>query len=356
MSKTFDKNSIAVRIQVYWKRFGVSGIGFTRKYRLDPFFRTEVNIILLQTMFVFLVLALVAAAVFFVYTNKHDIIGIGIAVIAVTAGFGYLVARLTLAPTRTALVTQKRFVSNIAHEIRTPLSILKTNNEVTLLEPNLDPRTRKMLRSNIEETDRIAHTINNFLSMSSFQKPEKIEFIAIDLGKVLGHVLQILTPFAEHKNISIVVKKSEYRVVIGNADALDQILANILKNAITFTKPGGSILVTIEPDYHGSINFTVEDTGVGISQKDLQSIFEPFYRADYSRNRAFGGSGLGLSIVKELVRLHRGKISIRSTSGKGTTVLVSFPCGTYTHYTEDVDRTADISGIVADFTRPHALE
>jgi len=323
--------------------------GFARRYRFDTFFRTEANIAFLQAGFVLLIFVIVVIAVSFSYLQGQGPFGIDSAILAATAVFGYVVARMTLSPTRTALGAQRRFVSNIAHELRTPLSIIKTNLEISLLESDLDPKFRKTIRSNIEEVDRISQIINNLLSMSTFLQPEKMEFTDIDIGVVTDHVLKTLMPLAEYKDITVTVKKSEYNMVLGNASALDQIVANIFKNAVTFTPSGGKIHITIVPDYRGSINFVVEDTGIGMNQKELKSIFEPFYRTEYSRNRAFGGSGLGLSIVSELVRLHHGKISIHSAIGKGTTVFISFICGGILHEKEE-----DISGvgeIAVDFSQ-----
>ena len=100
---------------------------------------------------------------------------------------------------------------------------------------------------------------------------------------------------------------------------------NILKNAIVYTPRGGNIALTLEPDYHGSVAISIKDSGVGIAEKDLFHIFEPYYRGDTSRTRATGGSGLGLAIVSELVRLHRGSVRILSAVGRGTTVIVAIP-------------------------------
>ncbi len=306
---------------------------------------------MLQTGFVLVVFIFIAAAISFSYTDGEDVLAVGAAIMAATAVFGYVVARLTLAPTRTALVAQKQFVGNIAHELRTPLSIIKTNTEVALLDPALDGKVRKTLRSNVEELDRISQTINNLLSMSSFLRPEKIPFEDVDAAKVLDHAVKTLTPFAEHKHLTLTLKKSDYNVIFGNASALNQIFGNIIKNAISYTPPSGSVEISLAPDYRGSIIFIVEDTGVGIRQKDLESIFEPFYRADYSRNRAFGGSGLGLAIVSELVKLHHGKISIRSVPEKGTKVIISLPCGSTIHEQKEEKHPADAGEITVDFTR-----
>ncbi len=120
---------------------------------------------------------------------------------------------------------------------------------------------------------------------------------------------------------------SERRVVWGNTTALEQIVMNVIKNAISYTSDRGRILVTIEPVHPDLIEFTVQDSGKGIARRDLFRIFEPYYRVDPSRKRGEGGSGLGLTIVSELVKLHNGKISVRSAEGRGTTVTVLIPAG-----------------------------
>jgi signal transduction histidine kinase len=112
---------------------------------------------------------------------------------------------------------------------------------------------------------------------------------------------------------------------MGNATALTQVIGNLLKNAINYTPPNGSITLAVSATPFDEIELYVRDTGIGIARKDLDRIFEPFYRAEQSRNRAKGGSGLGLSIAAEMIKMHGGRISIRSTLGRGTTVTVNFP-------------------------------
>jgi len=136
---------------------------------------------------------------------------------------------------------------------------------------------------------------------------------------------------ARERSIELVVKKDTYCVVWGNATALEQVITNLLKNAISYTPKDGKGMVTISvrPDYHGMIFIAVSDNGIGISQEDLFHIFEPFYRADISRVRKVhkAGSGLGLTIVNEIVRVHHGRINIQSALRKGTTVSVFLPSG-----------------------------
>lgn len=250
-----------------------------------------------------------------------------IAVIVVTIVLSYLIARIALSPTRSALESQKQFIGNVAHEIRTPLSIIKTNTEVALMSEGVERGTRAILHSTIEELDRISEIINNLLSLSASVRPERIEFRDLDVGPIVRRVIRKLTDLAEKKRLEIIARMSERRIVWGNAAALEQIAMNLVKNAITYSPEGGRVIVTIEPVHPNHIEFTVQDFGIGIPRKDLFRIFEPYYRADPSRRRGDGGSGLGLTIVSELVKLHGGKITVRSAEKRGTIVTVHLPAG-----------------------------
>lgn len=245
-----------------------------------------------------------------------------------TAVFGYLVAQLTLSPTRRALESQKQFIANVAHELRTPLAIIKTNTEVRLFDADVPPAARAIHEGNLEELERISAIINNLLSLSSSLRPERIEFADVDLGRAVDSAVAHLSDMAERKGIPVTVKKSEYRTVWGNAAAVEQIVMNVLKNALNYTRAGGdAVSITIEPDHRGHIEVVVRDSGMGIPENDLFHIFEPFYRGDASRTRNGSGSGLGLSIVNELVKLHRGSIRIRSAPQRGTSVHIALPIG-----------------------------
>lgn len=254
-------------------------------------------------------------------------------VVLLTAIFGYIIGRVTLSPARNALKSQKQFIGNIAHELRTPLSIVKTNTEIALLENTVDHKIRHVLESNIEELNRASEIINNLLSFNSLIRPEQIKFEDADLSRIIELVVHDLLPFANRKHIAILVRRAarrgDYSTVWGNPTALDQIVRNLLKNAINYTPPNGTIHITTEPYGDSYIRLSVEDTGIGIPRKDLFRIFEPFYRVDHSRSRDHGGgSGLGLTIVSELVKLHHGKIIMRSTPGKGTTAIILLHAGT----------------------------
>lgn len=246
--------------------------------------------------------------------------------VSMTLVFGYVIARITLSPTRNALKSQKRFVSDIAHELRTPLSVIKTNSEVALLDESVDREIRKIFETNIEELDRVSAIINNLLTFSNLVRPEQIQFAPVHLGDAVDTAVKKLDELMKKKEVSVTVTKTSPHSVLGNMIALEQIAINIIKNAINYNQKGGTVTVTVGPDYRGGVILEVVDTGIGISSRDLAHIFEPFYRAESSRHRQAGSSsGLGLTIVSELVKLHSGRITVKSSLKKGTAVTVMLP-------------------------------
>ena len=261
------------------------------------------------------------------YTRSRTVVVALGAILLVTAVFTYIITRMALQPTRKALESQKQFIGNVAHELRTPLSIIKTNTEVRLMDADMPEVARAVYQDNLEELDRISEILNNLLSLSASIRPERMEFKDVDLGSVVQAALQKLRPLAEPKHLEMEARMSERRIVVGNPAALEQIVTNVLNNAVTYTSRGGRILIIVEPVYPDFMELLVQDSGIGIPRKDLFRIFEPYYRVDPSRTRGGGGSGLGLTIVSELVKLHSGKITVRSAEGHGTTVSVLLPAG-----------------------------
>lgn len=383
MSKIFDESLLREAAKEYWKRFAASATAFADRYRYEPFFQTEVNVLALQIAFGLLILGIVAVSFSFLYQDIIAVLTRGIedvasarapassigstiaseleymrsknvslivlSIIVATVCFSYIIARLTLSPVRNALQSQKQFIGNVAHELRTPLSTVKTNTEVALFDDTMKDELRDTLMSNIEELDRISNIINNLLSLSASVRPERIEFKSVDLGTIVESVVEKLRSLASRKQLEVTVRMSERRAVWGNGSALEQIVSNILKNAIRFTPHRGRIAITIQSLGSSEIELSIQDSGSGIPRKDLFHVFEPFYRADSSRTRARGeGSGLGLTIVSELVKLHNGKITVRSAEGRGTSVLVLLPAAADARQGEPLKD--EVSEIAVDFS------
>lgn len=332
------------------------------RYREDFFFRTEVNIIFTQIIFAVSILILIGIAFSYLYKditkvilegitqnlntnnpvsgetilqsarnvqNSHFII-LFLAIIIITTILGYFIARVALKPTRNALTSQKRFVSNIAHELRTPLAIIKTNSEIALLDEQVSAKARKVVESNIEELDRASEIINNLLSLSNLIRLEKMKFETVNLSTVIDSSIKKLSMLVKSKKMEVIVKRTGPHNVYGNATALEQVIVNLLKNALNYSSPASQITIVVGPDFREdwkNVVLTVQDNGIGISRKDLFHIFEPFFRAEKSRNRQSGSSGLGLTIVSEIVKMHGGKISIKSIENQGTNVSIFFPFG-----------------------------
>lgn len=354
--------------------------GFARRYRSDLFFQTEVDIVVLQTTYAVLIFLLAEGAVVFLYheavgsvssaiataldthsmsatgiavigqlqaSRGQQVVELGLLILSATAIFGFLVARLALAPARAAYEAQKRFIGNIAHELRTPLAIIKTNTEVRLLDEDISRTARKMHESNLEELDRISDTINNLLSLNALVRPEKITFTEVNIGEVARRVVGKLAFSAHQKRLRIKVNIGAGSVVWGNATAIEQIATNLIKNAIQYTAAGDIIIMAV-PNTRGALEFSVRDTGMGINRDDLFRIFEPFYRGDSARTRTGGaGSGLGLAIVSELVKMHRGRVEVKSAPGHGTTVTVTLP---QTAGMKKVSKDDNVNEVFADFS------
>lgn len=297
------------------------------RYTSEAYFRTTVQVVALQAAFVgglllALNLALRQSGDWFGYTALF-----GVALLA-----GVALVYLTTAPVRQSLRNQKLFISNIAHELRTPLSIIKTTSEVALLDPGLSRDTKRSYTEIIEELNRISEIINNLLSLNNLTRPERARFINVDLGAVLDEVAESLRPLARERGVTFTSRSEAGSIVLGNRSALTQVAHNIIKNGILFTPKGGSVAVRLRPE-ESRVILEVRDSGMGMSEEELRHIFEPFYRADSSRNRAteHTGSGLGLTIAQEMVRAHHGSITIDSAKRKGTTVVVLLPRGGLHH-------------------------
>lgn len=304
---------------------------YANSYQSDIFFRTAVHIVALQLGFALLCIG----AILLVAASTGQSLAMLSVILILSVGAAGMLIRLSLKPARDNLHHQKLFISNVAHELRTPLSIIKTNSEVALMDPTMGQDLTATFREIIGELNRISDIINNLLSLNTLARPERMQFKNLDLIPLAEATIKRYQALARERGIKLVLRTERGSIVWGNAIALEQVMSNIVKNALSYTpqKENGSVSVTLRPQ-EGMVLFEVTDTGVGMSQEELLHIFEPFYRADSSRNRKGQeeGSGLGLTIVNEMVRVHRGKIHVESRrkSSKrpgGTVISVMLPLG-----------------------------
>ncbi|ENK0837295.1 HAMP domain-containing protein [Clostridium botulinum] len=219
---------------------------------------------------------------------------------------------------------REQFVANVSHELKTPLTSIKGFSE-TLKYVEDKKNREKFLQIINDEADRLTRLINDILVLSNIEK-QKQELIKeeIDLNELIEKVYCLVKKSAEDKNIKINIVEGKVPLLIGNKDKYNQMIINLIDNAIKYTEPNGKVNIGTKQD-KDNIIFWVEDTGVGISKEHLDRIFERFYRVDKARSRAEGGTGLGLAIVKHIVLGINGKIEVKSEPKKGTKFIVKIP-------------------------------
>lgn len=217
---------------------------------------------------------------------------------------------------------RRDFVANVSHELRTPVTIIKGYAE-TLLDGALEADPASALRF-VEiihnHSERLTNLINDILTLSSLESKEAlIELNPMDVSGTVGKACMLLQERAAQKNITIMNETAGGTLprIMADQGRLEQVVVNLLENAIKYTLEGGSVRLFTE-DEGEFVRVSVADTGIGIPYKDLPRIFERFYRVDEARTREQGGTGLGLAIVKHIVQLHGGTVSVSSETGKGS--------------------------------------
>lgn len=239
----------------------------------------------------------------------------------------YFASGIILRPIKKTLESQRRFIADAAHELRTPLSIIKTSSEVALLEerPSVSDLARS-LKENVKEIDRMAGIIKNLMNISRANEGDsKVTFSRVNLSQLVTNMIQSIKPLARKRKIKIDFYGSENALVWGNPVSLEEMILNLLKNAVIYTPRGGTVNARVLDKSPRSVELTIKDSGIGISKQDISHIFEPFYKAEGTRRSSKNGSsGLGLAIVREIIRQHRASIRVKSTLNKGTSFLVDF--------------------------------
>ena len=222
--------------------------------------------------------------------------------------------------------TREEFVANVSHELRTPLSLIKGYVE-TLLDgardnPEVAERFLKIIERNANRLDLL---IQDLLTISALESGRmKLELQPVELKSLAEKVLAFLHTKAENKSVTLV---NELPELTANADAnrLDQVLANLVDNAIKYGRPDGLVTVGGKKLDDGRLEIFVRDDGPGIPPEALDRVFERFYRVDKARSRDQGGTGLGLSIVKHIVQAHGGEVRCESKLGEGATFFFTLP-------------------------------
>jgi len=217
---------------------------------------------------------------------------------------------------------RRDFVANVSHELRTPLSAIEGYSE-TLLDGALEDQSvcRDFITVIYRHSLRLTQLVEDLLDLSKLESPDfKPELAPFSLPGLVQQVIGLVGGKAEEKEIQIEVAIREpLPQVLAEMSSLQQVLTNLLDNAIKYTPPQGRVVVSAFDNGKGKVQVDVSDTGIGIESKYLPRIFERFYRVDKARSRDLGGTGLGLSIVKHIVQLHGGEIWVDSVVNQGST-------------------------------------
>lgn len=252
------------------------------------------------------------------YTNS------GILIISAFAG--YILAGKTLSPIEESLNEQKRFIADASHELKTPITSLKTSIEVALRDKKLTKQNAiKELNESLKELNKLQRLSVNLLSLANYQKShDSIDKTSIDISEIVNAAIKNVSSQAKKKNIKIDKKIADGKIKV-DSDSIEKLITILLDNAIKYSDSKSKINL-IANFKRRNIYITIKDNGMGISKDDLLHIFERFYQSERTKYKSGkSGAGLGLSIAKRIVELHGGHIKVSSKIKSGTTFIVSLP-------------------------------
>ena len=222
---------------------------------------------------------------------------------------------------------RKEFVANVSHELRTPLSIFQGYVETLMNNPDLPPEdTRSMLEIMRKHSRRLNALVEDLLILARLEsRDEQLHLAPLDVAQFLSEAVADWSLRSAEKKIALTADAAPgLPQIFADVFRLEQVIGNLIDNAIKYTNSGGRVTVRAAAADSG-VEIRVEDTGLGIPTADLPRIFERFYRADKGRSREHGGTGLGLSIVKHIVLAHGGTVRAESEHGKGTRIILTLP-------------------------------
>ncbi len=330
------------------KKFSERFEEWVTAWKLNDFFRARIKLMLLYIFMMGLILVIFAGAISYEIKERHKnthqekiyeedeslldefadtIIGeiflTSIFMLFFGSFLAYFVAGKTLRPIQEKIKAEKRFMADVSHELKNPLSAIRASSESILREKNISEKeSREVFEEILEESDRLINLTQQLLKLeekNSYEKNIKNQK-NIKAQKIIFQVVKHLKVLADEKNIKIILNISDINLRIKTSD-LEIIIFNLLHNAIKFSGENSKIILNLDENK----KFSIQDFGKGISEKNIQNIFKRFYKTDVSRT--FGketGSGLGLSIVKKICDENGYKIFCESQKGAGSFFVVNF--------------------------------
>ena len=250
--------------------------------------------------------------------------GVAFAALVLVAAGGFLLVRKSTQPIERSIVFMRRFMADAAHELRTPITVLRTRAEVALQQPRDAADYVSALESIEAESRRLGGIVDSLLVLARADAGERpLERERLFLDDIAIDAVGAASVVGRQKGVDVTVEEFEEAAVVGDAALIRQLVMILLDNAIKFTDAGGVVRLRVSM-LNGAPTFSIEDTGIGIKPEDLARVFQRFFRGETARGRT-DGAGLGLSIASWIAREHGADISLSSEPGKGTTVVVTFP-------------------------------
>jgi two-component system, OmpR family, sensor histidine kinase SenX3 len=262
------------------------------------------------------------------FGGRRTSFAVRVAPLGASVGGGGLVLLLAEDQTESRRVEEVRrdFVANISHELKTPVGALALLAE-TMEEAADDPEAVRRFAGRMrQEASRLTYLVQDLITLSRIQAAEPVpDPNPVDLGAVVAEVLDRCRMKASTRGIKLAERCDERLAVLGDEDLLVTALRNLVENAVAYSPEKTRVVVSATRDGASAAQISVADQGIGIPERDLERIFERFYRVDAARSRATGGTGLGLAIVKHVVAAHGGKVTVWSKEGVGSTFTLRLP-------------------------------
>ena len=220
---------------------------------------------------------------------------------------------------------RRDFITNISHELKTPITALSLNSDALLEVKNEPDQVVRFADRIKQQAGRLNDLVQEIINLSKLQDADPLDVARnVNILDVVKEAINQCETNAEARKISINLEKEDAAVVLGNRDQLVMAVHNLIENAINYSAAGTNVTIVVEVNEE-IVEITVKDQGIGIAQSEIDRIFERFYRVDPARSRATGRTGLGLSIVKHVAQNHGGEIKVWSAPGVGSTFSLRLP-------------------------------
>ena len=224
---------------------------------------------------------------------------------------------------QTAFEAEKDLIANAAHELKTPLAVIRAECDIALIKERTVEEYTESLQEVKTVTDTMLRQVNGMLTLARLDADIlSTTFQPVSLNQCLDNAVQLVAPLATEQHIRLVQKKRDEVAVMGDKDALTEAITNLLENAVNYNRPEGSVIVSLQ-HCDEQIKLTVQDTGIGIPEEDLDRVFHKFYRSEVVKN--IKGTGLGLSITKAIVLAHHGDITVHNVESGGVCFTIMLP-------------------------------